>query len=122
MAPVVQTVDTDLNQHVKRHYTAAETVELMRQMREGVCVPRCKPEVCIETAVAVLSSMEMHLRAADGYLKTGMTVALDGSQDLWIVREAAQFWNELQMRDKINSAVAEVREEARAGRLRWSFA
>ena len=60
VTPVVQTPDTDLNQHVKRDYTSAETVELMRQMREGVCVPRCKPEVCIETAVVVLISMEMH--------------------------------------------------------------
>ena len=121
VTPVVQTPDTDLNQHVKRDYTSAETVELMRQMREGVCVPRCKPETCIETAVAVLSSMEMHLRAAEGYLKTGMTVALDGTEDLFIVREAGQFWSDLQMRSKINSAVAEVREEVRAGRLGWSF-
>ena len=68
----------------------------------------------------MLSSKEMHLRAAEGYLKTGMTVALDGTEDLFIVREAGQFWSDLQMRSKINSAVAEVRGEARAGRLSWT--
>ena len=47
---------------------------------------------------------------------------MDGRQDQFIVREAGDFWKELGMREKINSAVAEVREEARAGRLRWSFA
>ena len=122
VTPVVQTPDTDLNQHVKREYTAAETVEFMRQMREGVCVPRCRPEQCMDIMVDVMSNMQLHLRAADGYVKTGMTVSLDGKQDQFIVREAGDFWKELGMREKINSAVAEVREEARAGRLRWSFA
>ena len=121
VTPVAQTVDTDLNQHAKRDYIAAETAEFLRQMRSGVCVPRCIPEQCIDIGVAVLSNMSLHVHAADGYLKTGMTVSLDGSQDILIVREAGDFWKDLDMRQKINSAVAEVRAEARAGRLRWTF-
>ncbi len=120
VTPVVQTPDTDLNQHVRRDYTAKEIEELMQQMRDGVCVPRNKPEKCIDMMVEVLSRTALHLHAADGYVKTGMTVALNGDEDHMIVREAGEFWNELRMREKINSAVAEVREEVEAGRIRWT--
>ena len=119
MIPVVQTPDTDLNQHVKRSYTAVETTELLQQMRDGTCVPHCTPEKCIDLMEEVLRHTPLHLGAADGYLKTGLTVALDGSQDEEVVREARVFWHERQMRTKINAAVAEVREEVRAGRLKW---
>ena len=119
VTPVVQTPDTDLNQHVKRSYTAVETTELLQQMRDGTCVPHCTPEKCIDLMEEVLRHTPLHLGAADGYLKTGLTVALDGSQDEEVVREALVFWHERQMRTKINAAVAEVREEVRAGRLKW---
>jgi hypothetical protein len=69
----------------------------------------------------VMSNMELHLAAAEGYEKTGTTVALDGTEDHFIVREAADFWNDLHMREKIDAAVAEVREEVRAGRLSWTL-
>ena len=117
---MVQTPDTDLNQHVKRAYTAVETAELLRQMRDGVRVPTCRPERCIDMLVDVMSGMALHVQAAGGYLRTGMRVALDGSEDVFIVREAAVFWHERQMRAKINAAVAEVQEEVAAGRLQWN--
>ena len=120
VTPVVQTPDTDLNQHVKREYAALETAELLQQMREGVCVPRCTHERCIDLMVGVMSQLRLHIAAAEGYLKTGMTVALDGTQDNLVVREAGVFWQELHMRTKINAAVAEVYEEFREGRLRWN--
>ena len=55
-----------------------------------------------------------------GYLETGMTVALDNSQDALVVREAGVFWREPGMRAKTDSAVAEVNEEVNAGRLGWN--
>ena len=122
VTPVVQTCDTDLNQHVKRAYTAIETSELLRQMRDGVRVPRCRPEQCMDMMVEVMSKTALHIQAADGYLKTGLRVALDGSEDVFVVREAAVFWHERQMRAKINSAVAEVAEEVAADRLHWNVA
>ncbi len=79
-------------------------------MRDGIVVPRCKPEQCIDLMHEVLSNKALHLHAADGYKKTGMTVALDGSEDHEIVKEARDFWIEQGMRDKVNSAVAEVRD------------
>ena len=120
VTPVVQTVDTDLNQHVKREYSAVESAELIRQMRAGTCVPRCDPERCIEImAGEVMNRTSLHLAAADGYLKTGMRVPLDGSLDIEVVREAGHFWEELGMRAKINAAVAAVREEFERGALQW---
>jgi hypothetical protein len=120
--PVIQTPDTDLNQHVRRMYTAKETEELIRQMRSGVGVPRCKEEQCIDMMVDVLSHVDLHLKAADGYKKTGTTVALDGSEDHLIVREAGTFFREENMRVRINREVAQVREEVRSGRLSWNMA
>ena len=81
VTPVTQTVDTDLNQSVKREYIAVETNELLAQMLDGVSVPRCRPEDCIDMMHKVLINMTLHLQGAEGYLKTGMTVALDNSQD-----------------------------------------
>ena len=38
--PVAQPVDTDLNQHAKRLYMAAETAELLKQMWHGKRAPQ----------------------------------------------------------------------------------
>ena len=88
-------------------------------MRDGIVVPQLRQEECIDIMVNVLSSMELHLNAAKGYLRTGMTVDLEGLQDQEIVREAGEFWREHGMRAKTNFAVKEVREEHSAGRLGW---
>ena len=106
---------------MKREYTDRETGELLRQMREGIVVPQLRQEECLDIMVDVLSNMALHLHAAKGYLKTGLTVDLDGLQDQEIVREAGAFWTELGMRAKINSAVATVREEHNAKRLSWNM-
>ena len=80
-------------------------------MRDGIVVPKLRQEECIDTMVEVLSSMELHLNAAKGYLRTGLTVDFDGFQDQESAREAGAFWSELGMCAKINAAVKEVREE-----------
>ena len=85
---------------MKRAYTAVETAELLQQMREGVCVPRCAHHRCIDLMVEVMSNMALHVQAAEGYIKTSMTVCFDGTQDHFIVREAWFFWQELNMRAK----------------------
>jgi len=122
VTPVAQTVDTDLNQHVRREYTALESAELISQMRRSSGVPKAKEETCIDMMAEVLSRTELHLGAADGYKKTGFTVALDGTEDHLIVREAAVFWKEMTMRPRIDKEVEHVREEVSAGRLRWTKA
>ena len=105
---------------MKREYTDRGTGDLLRQMWDGVVVPQLRQEECIDIMVDVLSHIDLHLNAAKGYLKTGLTVDLDGLQDQEIVREAGQFWTELGMRAKIKSAVKEIREEHSAKRLMWN--
>ena len=118
--PITQTVDTDLNQHVKREYSVLESLAILDHMRKGMAVPKLAPTECVDMMVQVLSDPQIHLRAADGYKKTGATVALDGSEDHLIVREAGEFFRELGMRELINREVSIVRNEAKAGRLRWT--
>ena len=67
---VVQTPDTDLNQHVKREYTNKETGALLRQIRDGIVVQQLRQDECIDIMVDVLSNMELHLDAAKCYLRT----------------------------------------------------
>ena len=117
--PVGQTPDTDLNEHVRRDYTAAESSELIDQMRDGVPVPKMKYEKSIDCMYNVLSDTAKHLHAADGYKYTGATNALDGTEDELIVREAGQFWNDLGMRAKVNRQLSIVEDEVAAKRLHW---
>ena len=55
------------------------------------------------------------------YKYTGTTVAFDGSEDSMICREAKEFWDELGMRQEINSAVADVEARYTVGQLRWTW-
>ena len=119
--PVAQTPDTDLNQHVRREYTTVESGHILQEMRNGVVVPRIAQEKCMDLMMKVLKNPKLHLDAADGYKKNGATVALDGTEDHMIVREAGKFFQSLHVREKINREVAIVREEVKAGRLRWTY-
>jgi hypothetical protein len=115
ITPVVQTCDTDLKQHVKRHDMALETAELLQQMRDGINVPSDPPERCIDVMAEVLTKTSVHLDAAEGYVKVGFTVPLDGSGGQYIVREAGNFWRERGMRAKINETNKQGRDDYIAG-------
>jgi hypothetical protein len=58
VTPVVQTVDTDLNQPVSREYQKLEIMEHMKQMRAGAGVPSCKAEQCIDNMLGVLNQKD----------------------------------------------------------------
>ena len=118
---VQQTVDLQLNQHVRRIYKAEEAVELIDQMRAGVAVPRCNPEKCVDILAQVMSSQALHLQAADSYLEAGWTVPLDDDgSDVFIVKEAGDIWRGRNMRTKVNAAVAAVRSDVQTGKLKWT--
>ena len=122
VTPYVQTVDTHFNQHAKRKYQALEGKTLLSQMALGKAVPSLRPTDCIDLMVQVCSDMRLHLAAARGYVETGLKANLDDALlDTQITKEARYFWDELGMREKVATAVGEVREEARAGRLRWCY-
>ena len=124
--PVVQTVDTDLNEHVRRAYAAIETRLLVDKMRSGVAVPKASQVECLEIMREVLSDPAIHVAAVAGYKKTGITVDLHGKEDCLIVREAAQFWSErtsdgfANMREKLNYELSAVADEYKSGSLTWS--
>ena len=119
--PVAQTPDTDMNQHVKKHYVDREVLELIQQFRNSaVAVPRIKEMTAIDMMTDLLSNRELHLKAAEGYKKTGATVAFDGTEDNLIVREAGSFWRDMSMRAIIDREIEVVAEEVRAGRLKWT--
>ena len=76
----------------------------------------------INIMIEVMSDLALHLRASRGYKYTGTQVALDGSEDHKVCREAKEFWTEMSMRTRINSAVAEVDAQFHAGKLPWTWA
>ena len=71
--------------------------------------------------IDVLSDPNLHLHAAGGYKKNGATVALDGTEDHMIVREAGEFFRRLDVREQINREVVIVHHEFHAGRLKWTY-
>ena len=88
-------------------------------MQAGRTVPRMSATQCIDTMLDVFSDRGLHLRASDGYKETGTTVALDGSEDFRIVKEAGKAWRELDMRTLVDKAMEDVEAEVSAGRLSW---
>ena len=55
--PVTQTVDTDLNQHVKREYSVLESLAILDHMRKGMSVPKLDPTECVDMMVKVCPTL-----------------------------------------------------------------
>ena len=124
--PVAQTPDTDLNEEVRRLYGNQESAVLMEKMRQGQLVPKMTQEECMDLMHSVLSDKELHLQASRGYKKVGQSVALNGSEDNLIVREAAGYWNQAtsdgykNMRENVNEDMAIVAEHCADGQIKWN--
>ena len=67
---MTQTPDTDLNQHVRREYTALESAYMIEDMKKGVSVPKNPPTKCMDMMIQVCINTSLHVHAADGYKKT----------------------------------------------------
>ena len=119
---VCQTNDTDHHQHVRRRFIELQTALMINKARRmGGGLVDLTSEENIDIMIQVMSDKNIHDLASKGYKYTGTTVALDGTEDAKIIREAKDFWQELGMRDLINSAVAEVEEQYKAGLLPWTY-
>ena len=119
---VAQTNDTDLHLWVRKRFIELQTALVIRKARsKGGGLVDLTPEENIDLMIQVMSDPAIHLQAAKGYKYTGTTVALDGSEDSMICREAKDFWTELDMRTHINAAVAEVEAKHAAGLLPWEY-
>ena len=75
----------------------------------------------IDVMCEVLSDINLHLTACEGYKLTGTTNSLYGREDDMIKREAETFWKDNDMREKINTAVKEVKTQIQAGDLTWPY-
>ena len=119
---VSQTNDTDLHLWVRKRFVELQTDLMVRKARRaGGGMVDLTAEENINIMIEVMSDRQLHLQACKGYKYTGTTVALDGTEDHKICREAKDFWNELDMRKHINSAVAEVEANYKAGLLPWNY-
>ena len=120
---VCQTNDTDLHLWVRKKFMELQQELMVRKSRKaGGCMVDLTREENIDVMIEVMSDAELHLQASRGYLYTGTMVPLDGSGDHHICREAGIFWNEQNMRTRINSAVADVEAKFHAGHLPWTWA
>ena len=119
---VTQVNDTDLHQHLRKAYLEKETAEMIRSSRlHPNGAPSPKPEQCIQWMIDAWSNPQLHLSAVAGFKKTGITNALDGSEDQLIVREAKYFWRFLHMASQRESAIHDVEVEIEQGRLQWTY-
>ena len=119
---IAQTNDTDHHLHVRKRFIELQTALMVRKSRStGGGLVDLASEENIDIMIQVMSNKNLHLQATKGYKYTGTTVALDGSEDAMICREAKDFWNELGMRKLINAAVAEIETKHKAGNLPWTY-
>ena len=119
---VGQTNDTDLHLWTRKRFMELQQDLMIRKARmAGGGMADLTREENINIMIQVMSDKELHMRASRGYKYAGALVALDGSEDYKVCREAGEFWNEMNMRTRINSAVAEVEAQFREGKLPWTW-
>ena len=120
---VGQTNDTDLHLWTRKRLIEHQQEQMIRKARvAGGGMVDLTREENMNIMIEVMSDTELHMRARRGYKYTGTQVALDGSEDHKVCREAKEFWTEMNMRTRINSAVAEVDAQFQAGKLPWTWA
>eukprot|EP00959_Pyramimonas_sp_CCMP1952_P026946 565744-Pyramimonas_sp.AAC.1 len=61
-------------------------------MALGKHVPQLRRAECADLMVSVLSNLQLHVNAAQGFRKVGTRAPFDKSGDLEMCREAAQLW------------------------------
>ena len=118
---VVQTNDTDQNQHVRREYTELESIELLKQASTlEKKIPVLSHERTLDLFAEIWQRDGIHDQARKGYLTTGVRIPLEGD-DADVRREAGVFWRELRMKEKRTSELQDVEDAHSAGELRWTF-
>ena len=118
---VGQVNDTDLHRPLKKEYIDLEMEDALRQAALGKACPLTRKEDAMAWMSLVWFQPRLHADAAQGFKKVGFANALDGTEDDRVCREARSYWDRLQMKHLRASAVADVDEEVRAGRMRWTY-
>ena len=120
---IAQTSDTDHHLFVRQRFIEKQTVLEMKKARsQGGGLVDLTLEENIDIMAEVMLSKDLHLMATRGFKLTGTTIALDGTEDDMVTREAGVFWKELGMRAEVDAAVADVERRWNEGRLPRTYA
>ena len=106
---VAQVNDTDLHKPWRKSFTdKQQTLVMKKTLGQGGGLHRCTDEENIALMVDVCWDKQLHEQARWGFKYTGTTVAFDKSEDGLISRDAKEFWDELQMRERIDEALKKL--------------
>ena len=120
---ILQTNDTDHHEHVRKRFIDLQTQRMITKARmQGGGMVDLDLKENIDIMITVMSDLDLHLIATDGYLRAGTTIGLNGDQDSEIKREAAVFWKEMDMRRVVNVAVADALQRCESGKIPWTYA
>lgn len=113
---VCQINDTDLHGDFERIYLEYEQAAMNSQMLlDPSNIGRTLQQVVND--VAATWKVLDHKKAAIGHKRAGLTIALDGSEDFMVTREARLFWNEGGMAAVRLEAIKEVDALVADGKL-----
>jgi hypothetical protein len=78
--------------------------------------------ICLQVVDDVAATWVVldHSAGVKGHKRTGLSNALNGSEDHLLTREAGQFWHSLGMSALRDIAVEQVEAQHRAGKLSWT--
>jgi hypothetical protein len=111
---VAQVNDTDLHGQFEKVYTEMEQMSFneVQLLRPG-CINR-SPQDVIDDVAGTWATLD-HSQAVAGHKRTGLSCALDGSEDYLITREALECWLTLGMPAIRRQILAEVDEGVASG-------
>ena len=104
---VAQINDTDLHLDLERAYVELEAEAFhQQQLIDPGDISRSLQDV-LDDLCGAWRSVD-HSQGLRGHKKTGLNVALDGSEDYMVTREAREFWMSADMATERQQAIAEV--------------
>jgi hypothetical protein len=113
---VAQVNDTDLHGQFEKVYCEMEQMSFneVQLLRPG-CINR-SPQDVIDDVAGTWAALD-HTQAVAGHKRTGLSCALDGSEDYLITREALECWLALGMPAIRRQILADVDEGVASGRF-----
>lgn len=115
--PWVAPPDTHAHQPYEREYKNMERWDSFQQLKRGAVLPSVAREVVMARAMAAWRQVPHERNSTNQFIETGITNALDGSDDGRLRHICRPFWYELNMPGVRDQLRAEVQEEVREGRL-----
>ena len=119
---ICQTNDTEFHKPMRKDLCELqEELVLNKVLTSGGGLKECTNEENVLILATVFSNKELHLQGCKGYKYTGTTVAFDGSEDELIGKDARQFWDEMDMRARIDKELKILRRRHQDKELMWNF-